>query len=259
MKERPKTIGEVSRASGVSPRTLRYYEERGLLRPARTEAGYRLYTAADERRLAHIMAMRSCGLPLTAIEHIMGDDEPNIHGALLNHLRTLRAQEKSLDAALHRTQAALHTIEGITNMSTEDAFEKLKQQGLKSFEETYGREARARYGSAVIDATNERMMALSRDEWDAKELLEESIKVQLRLALAGNDPASEEAAKLARMHERWIAIHWGPGYGKDEYLGLVRGYLADPRFTAYYDDAAGPGATDFLVKAVEAYQGSTED
>ena len=93
MKERPKTIGEVSRASGVSPRTLRYYEERGLLRPARTEAGYRLYTAADERRLAHIMAMRSCGLPLTAIEHIMGDDEPNIHGALLKHLRTLRAPD----------------------------------------------------------------------------------------------------------------------------------------------------------------------
>ena len=189
----------------------------------------------------------------------MGDDEPNIHGALLKHLRTLRAQEKSLDAALHRTQAALHAIEGITNMSTEDAFEKLKQQGLESFEETYGREARERYGSAVIDATNERMMALSRDEWDAKELLEESIKVQLRLALTGNDPASEEAAELARMHERWIAIHWGPGYGKDEYLGLVRGYLADPRFAAYYDDAAGPGATDFLVKAVEAYQGSTED
>jgi len=153
VKERPRTIGEVSRASGVSPRTLRYYEERGLLRPARTEAGYCLYTAADERRLAHIMAMRSCGLPLTAIEHIMGDDEPNIHGALLKHLRTLRAQEKSLDAALHRTQAALHAIEGITNMSTEDAFEKLKQQGLESFEETYGREARERYGSAVIDAT----------------------------------------------------------------------------------------------------------
>ncbi len=83
--------------------------------------------------------------------------------------------------------------------------------------------------------------------------------MQLRLALTGNDPASEEAAELARMHERWIAIHWGPGYGKDEYLGLVRGYLADPRFAAYYDDAAGPGATDFLVKAVEAYQGSTED
>lgn len=56
------------------------------------------------------------------------------------------------------------------------------------------------------------------------------------------------------MHERWIAIHWGTGYGKDAYLGLVRGYLADPRFVEYYDSAAGEGATDFLVSAVEAYQ-----
>lgn len=54
------------------------------------------------------------------------------------------------------------------------------------------------------------------------------------------------------MHEKWIAIHWGNGYKKQEYLGLVQEYLNDPRFVSYYDSAAGEGATEFLVQAIES-------
>lgn len=249
-----KSIGQVSEDSGVSRRTLRYYEDLGLLRPARTGSGYRIYGVADEKRLAQIMAMRACQLPLTTIVRMLEDPEADVHAALTAHLRSLRAQSGSVEAALRRTQAAIDAIERIRGMKPEDAFEELKREGLATFEETYGQEARERYGDAAIDEANERMMALTKDEWDAKELLEESIKVQLRLAMATGSAESQEAQELARMHERWISIHWGPGYGKDEYLGLVRGYLADPRFVSYYYDAAGEGATAFLVKAVEAYQ-----
>lgn len=62
-------------------------------------------------------------------------------------------------------------------MTTEDSFEAMNREGLQQFEETYGTEARERYGNDAIDASNERMMNLTRDEWDAKELLEEAIKV----------------------------------------------------------------------------------
>ena len=109
-----------------------------------------------------------------------------------------------------------------------------------------------RYGDATIDASNERMMALTKDEWEAKELLEDAIKVHLRIALQTQDPQSEAAQELARMHEKWIAIHWGNGYKEQEYLGLVQGYLNDPRFVSYYDSAAGEGATEFLVQAIES-------
>ena len=95
-------------------------------------------------------------------------------------------------------------------------------------------------------------MALTKDEWEAKELLEDAIKVQLRIALQTQDPQSEAAQELARMHEKWIAIHWGNGYEEQEYLGLVQGYLNDPRFVSYYDSAAGEGATEFLVQAIES-------
>ncbi len=278
---RLKTIGQLAEASGVSVRTLRFYEEKGFLSPARTESGYRLYSERDERRLAQVMAMRSCGLPLATIGRLLGsasasgsgkptgsseggrretgnasagnqEPEADLRAALLDHLRSLRTQGRSLEAAVQRTRAALNAIERMHGMETKDAFEELKRQGLESFEREYGQEARQRYGADAIEQSNARMMGLTRDEWDAKELLEESIKVQLRLAMATDDPAGDESQELARMHERWIAIHWGPGYAEEAYLGLVRGYLADPRFVSYYDTAAGQGATEFLVKAVEA-------
>ncbi len=249
-----KSIGQVSEASGVSRRTLRYYEDLGLLCPARTDSGYRWYSEADERRLSQIMAMRACQLPLSMIVQMLEDPDADIHAALCAHLQSLRAQSETVEVALQRTQAAIKAIERIRGMKTEDAFEALKREGLEAFEETYGQEARERYGDDVIDETNARMLSLTKDEWEAKELLEESIKVQLRLAMASGAPDSPEAQELARMHERWIGIHWGAGYQKAEYLGLVRGYLDDPRFVKYYDGAAGEGATAFLVQAVEAYQ-----
>ena len=126
-----------------------------------------------------------------------------------------------------------------------------KEQELAAAEAAFGKEARERYGDAV-DETNARLQALSDDEWEAKKLLEESIKVQLRIAMAGGDAHSEASAELARMHERWIRMHWGGNYNRDAHLGLARGYLCDGRFTGYYDGACGAGATQFLVDALEA-------
>ena len=246
------TIGQLAKLAGVSARTLRHYEDRGLLAPERAANGYRSYGPADAKRLAHILSMRACGLPLTTIGRLLGEPGADVRAALVAHLRTLRAQGESLADAVARTEAAIAAIERMDGMETEDAFEALKAEGLARFEDEYGEEARRLYGDEAIDAANGRMMALTRDEWDAKELLEESVKVQLRIAMADGDPAGPAAAELARMHERWVGIHWGEGYDRDAYLALVRAYPADPRFRAYYDAPCGEGATDFLVKAVEA-------
>ena len=246
------TIGELSALAGVSARTLRHYEDKGLLYPARDASGYRVYGPDDTRRLAQVLAMRACGLPLTTIRGLFDGAEADVHAALVAHLGSLREQGRSLADAIARTESAIAAIERMEGMAAEDAFENMKKKGLADFEDTYGVEARQRYGDDAIDAANARMMALTRDEWEAKELLEESIKVQLRLAMASGDAAGEEAAELARMHARWIRMHWGDGYSAEAHRGLARGYLADSRFVDYYDSACGKGATEFLVQAIEA-------
>lgn len=248
------SVGQMAREAGVSARTLRYYEEQGLLAPQRTDAGYRVYDEADARQLAQVLALRACNVPIPTIRRLVCDRDADLAAALRAHLRSLEEQGTSLDAAIARTKAALATVERMEDMSTKDAFEMMKEQGLRDFEQEFGEEARSRYGDDAIDASNARMMALTKDEWDAKELLEESIKVQLRIAMATDDPASDAAQELVRMHRRWIDLHWGEGYDPEQYFALAEGYLADSRFVNYYDSAAGEGATGFLVKAVRTSQ-----
>lgn len=119
-------------------------------------------------------------------------------------------------------------------------------------EKEFGAEARERYGNKIIDAANKRLMEFSQDEWDAKKLLEESIKVQLRVAIAEGSATGEEAKELVHMHRRWVAMYWGKSFNQKNYLALVRAYPKDPRFVEYYDKVAGTGATDFLISAIEA-------
>jgi DNA-binding transcriptional MerR regulator len=83
-------IGEVAKLIGVSPKTIRYYHEIGLLaQPERTEAGYRLYTAHDLLRLQRIRRLRSLGLPLDRIKEILGEPDHEHERMLRNALQSL--------------------------------------------------------------------------------------------------------------------------------------------------------------------------
>lgn len=247
-------VGQLAELAGVSTRTLRYYEEEGLLRPSRSANGYRVYTARDAKRLASILSMRACGLSVATIHRLLARAEGDLRHVLHAHLLTLSAQRDSLDEAIDRTKAAIASLERIEQMNESDAFEALKGEKIAANERTYGKEARARWGDDAVDAANERMRSASRSEWDALERLGEEINRQLDLAMETGDPAGAEAMELARMHARWIQGHWGAGrYSPEAHRGLAQMYLADERFRAHYDGAAGAGATEFLVKALEAY------
>ncbi|MHA6758153.1 MerR family transcriptional regulator [Streptacidiphilus sp. PAMC 29251] len=69
-------IGELSRRSGVSVRMLRYYETEGLLNPARTPAGYRVYGDADAQAVGRIRMLSASGLTLDVIQELL----PCVHG-----------------------------------------------------------------------------------------------------------------------------------------------------------------------------------
>lgn len=64
-------IGELSRRTGASVRSLRYYEERGLLRPERTASGQRLYEESDVERVGIVRELLAAGLGTTAIDDVL--------------------------------------------------------------------------------------------------------------------------------------------------------------------------------------------
>ena len=103
MRERLR-IGEVAKLLGVTPKTLRHYEEVGLLRqPERSEAGYRIYCADDLLRLHRIKRLRSIGLSLTQVKGVLGEPSSG------NELRGV------LEALLGEIEGEIRTLQGRRN------------------------------------------------------------------------------------------------------------------------------------------------
>ena len=87
------TTKELADLAGVSSRTLRYYDQIGLLVPARAQNGYRVYDTADMRRLQHILLLRSCGVPLESIEEALDKSDFDLASMLREHLTLLCRQK----------------------------------------------------------------------------------------------------------------------------------------------------------------------
>ena len=248
------SIGEVSQLTGTSVRALRHYEDLGLLHPLRMNNGYRAYRYADLERLQHILLYRACGVELVDIARILDSPRFDAREALNRHLDTLYERRNNLDTLIATVEKTLQSLEGGKPMTDKERFEGMKQAAVAANEAKHGAEARAKWGDAAIDAANEKLLAMDEETWNDMQALEGTIIDTLKAALSSGDPRSAEAEQLARMHARWIQLHWGEGaYSREAHLGLAQGYLADTRFRAYYDERAGEGATEFLVAALSEW------
>ncbi|MFD2471685.1 MerR family transcriptional regulator [Amycolatopsis silviterrae] len=90
-------IGELAHRTGVSVRALRYYEEKGVLRPDRTPSGYRIFADSDVRKVAHIQTLLAAGLGMDLIGEI---------------LACLAGESLLLDACRERLEAERRRITG---------------------------------------------------------------------------------------------------------------------------------------------------
>lgn len=247
------TIQQLAKLSGVTRRTLRYYDQIGLLRPARTtEAGYRIYGPSQVDRLQHILFYRALGLELAEIRAALDDPDFRRLEALQSHLAALEERRQALDALILTVRKALDAEQGGIPMPDHKKFECFKQTLIQENEAAYGPELRARYGGGTIDAANDLFMSRSREEYDAWTALGEEIQEKLEAAVqAGADPAGAEGRALALLHRKWCAFRWPGAAEPRNHAALAELYTEDPRFTACYDKAI-PGCAAFLRAAAEA-------
>ena len=99
------TVNGLARLAGVSVRTLHWYDEIGLLRPARvTEAGYRMYGPDEVDALQSILFYRALGVPLKQIGALMADASAGRLAALQSHRAALLCRRAQLDALLATVQ-----------------------------------------------------------------------------------------------------------------------------------------------------------
>ena len=243
---------ELAGLSGVSARTLRWYDEIGLLKPCRIgENGYRYYSANEVDRLQQILFYRALDVELAQIKRLLDDPSFDRTAALRSHLSALQAQRKRTDALISAVQRTILAEERKEPLMDREKFETFKQNAIAQNEAKYGKEIRAKYGDAAIDSSNQQMMGLSPAEYDEWKTLEDSIRVRLEAAVSsGISPDSDEGRAIAQLHKKWLSYTW-PKYSAPAHRGLVQMYTQDERFTLYYD-AAVPGCAAFLRDAVLA-------
>jgi len=244
-------IRELAEMAGVSARTLRWYDSIGLLRPCRvSDGGYRFYSSAEADRLQQILFYRALGVDLKRIAALLDDPGFDRLTALRGHLEALEARRSDLDAMILSLRKTISAEERNEPMKDREKFEAFKRDAVSKNEEKYGKEARAKYGDAAVDASNRRMLDMTSAEFNEKQALEEEILVRLEAAVKAElSPDSDEARAIVGLHRRWLAFSWTPPTA-EAYKGLARMYVMDERFTRYYDRAV-PGCAQFLCDAVQ--------
>lgn len=237
-------ISDVARMAGVSSRTLRHYEERGLMSPAFTGAnGYRFYGMTELLRLQRILLLRRLGLGLEAIAGILAGQTDEAEALAIHH-RWLQEESRRLAEMAATVRRTLDTLNQGETMDAQKLF--------RGFEENpYEDEARQRWGDARIDSSKEKLASLGKDR--QQELMAEARAINAELAAclqADLAPSEPRVCAAVARHYRWVCEGWTPD--RAGYVGLGAMYVQDARFTAFYDSEM-PGLAAYLADAMEVW------
>ncbi|MEW5570647.1 MerR family transcriptional regulator [Rossellomorea marisflavi] len=246
------TIKKLSDLAGVSTRTLRYYDEIGLLTPSRiNSSGYRIYGRVEVDRLQQIMFYREMGMELEGIKLILDDPDFDSVGALKEHRSRLVEKKERLLMLIRNVDQTLEDKGGGATMSDREKFEGFKKRLVDINEKEYGKEVREKYGDESIDASNQQLLSMDKETYEETKHLEEQMIALLKIAHEKGDATGEEAQEAAQLHKEWITRQWGH-YNREAHKGLVQMYVDDERFRSYYDKYQN-GMAEFLRDAVGHY------
>ena len=251
------SIQEIARLAGTTSRTLRHYDDVGLLRPSRiAHNGYRHYDESALVRLQRILLLRELGLGLPQIAEVLNPTvaRQSEESALETHLALLREEQNRLARQIASVESTIDALRGGEELMAENMFD--------GFDHTrYREEVEQRWGRktyADSDLWWRGMTDAERADWQQR--VSDLGRDWIAAAESGLDPASAEAQDVARRHVEWLTGIPGtpaaaPGGEVKAYvLGLGEMYVADPRFGANYaTSAGGTQGAEFVRDALRVY------
>ena len=245
------TVGQVARLAGVTVRTLHHYDQIGLLPPSgRAANGYRTYTAVDLARLQRVLSWRELGFDLEQVAELVTTD-----GSSATVAEQLRRQHALLVGRIERLRAVAATVR--KTMEAHDMGIRLTPEELL---EVFGdddpgehaEEARERWGET--DAYQESQRRTSRhtkDDWLRIRAESDGVNEAFAAAMRSGQPVDSPEAAAAAVAHRGHISRWFYEVTPEAHMGLAQMYVADPRFTATYDDIE-PGLAAYVSDAIQA-------
>ena len=233
-----KTVKEISRLTGVSVRTLHYYDEINLLKPTETtDAGYRLYDDTALERLHSILLFRELKFPLGEIKAILDSNGFDKETALKEQIKLLEMQKNRLDEIIDSARKLL--MKGNDNMNfsafNKSEIDKYADEAKKKWENTAAYKEFAEKHSDSNDKTEE-FMQIFAEIGKIKHL----------------EPDSQTVQSMIKKLQNFITENYYT-CTDDILKGLGQMYIADERFKNNIDSTGGNGTAEFTAQAINTY------
>ena len=237
------TVNEVSKMTGVSVRTLQYYDKIGLLMPAAyTESGYRMYNEATLERLQHILLFKELQFSLKEIKKILNSSDFERNRALEQQIELLTMRKEHLENLILFARGIYGL--GVRYMDFSVFDTKKMDEYAKQAKETWGKteaykefeEKQKNYSKNDNQRINVELMNLFVEFGDMK----------------GMDAGCDEVQKQVKKLQDFITKHFYNCTNKI-LAGLGKMYSGGGSITENIDAAGGPGTAMFTTKAIDIY------
>lgn len=281
-----KTVKDMSEISGISIRTLRYYDEIGLLKPTKlTNSGYRLYDNKALEKLQEIMFFRELEIPLNDIKKIMENPNYDKEQVLLDQKRLLERKRNRLNGIIELIN---DVMKGVNTMSFEafsnDDIKKMLDHTLSTMSKETLDEQIKKYGSeekyreflssgfeneqAVADlikwyGSKEKAMEAvlqsngKTEEFNADQDENTKIYIQFMTAKQENNGqlAKEAVARLAENYKKMFRLD----NARNILLDLAKEYSANKKLAEVTDSQYGTGCAEYVTSSIKLYYGSEDE
>lgn len=238
-----RTVKEVSKLTGVSVRTLHYYDAIGLLEPTKvTDAGYRMYDDASLSRLQNILLFRELQFSLKEIKEILDSPNFNQEEAIAQQIKLLELQYKHIGELI--TFAREIQAKGVKTMNFE-AFD------AKEIEQ-YKAEVKSKWGNSKAYQEYEQR-AVSHSKHNYHKFANEMTSLFTELGAMKQFPPTDRAAqeKIAAL-QAYINDNFYT-CSNDILKELGEMYVCDDRFKKNIDRVGGEGTAEFVREAILIY------
>lgn len=235
-------IKEFASLSGVSVRTLHYYDEIGLLSPAQvdTRTGYRYYDEQSLLRMQQILFYRELDFSLTRIKQILSSPNYNKHNALLDQKKLLALKKERLERLIDAIDGAMKG-ENVMNAFNFSELDRYKAESKEKWGET----------EAYREHT-EKTKNYDQDKWqNASDGLDRVFAHFAEVKEQGDSAGSAQAQKLVHDLQQHITANYYTCTDKI-LAGLGQMYILDERFKSNID-RHGDGTAEFVSKAISIY------
>lgn len=244
MKKQLKTVNETAKLTGITIRTLHYYDEIGLLKPSNiSEAGYRFYSDSDIAILQQILFLKEIGFELKQIKEIINNDNFDEKTALKQHKEILILKKKRIENLIKLVDDKL---EGNVNMS----FSEFDESDIIDKQEEYRKEVLERFGHT--EAYKEFELKNSKSNKQFNDIDKKAREIFGKIAEHLDSPPScDEVQQLILQWQNHITENYYTCTNEIlQCLGLM--YVEDERFKKYFD-SIGDNLAEYVSEAIKIY------